>query len=118
MDEVTVDPVDVRRELVELIELLFSRAPVELLMPVRGQFPEIREVRPVVPLRPGDLPRESCACEALLEIREDRISDVDLEWDDGFLARRQDHTRQDEHQRQDEAFNHRIGASTWRFCDL
>ena len=82
MDEVNIETVDRRRELVELIESPLGRAPVELLLPVRDELFEVREVRSVVPIRAGDLTREARARQPLLEIREDAVSDVDLEWDD------------------------------------
>ena len=50
MDEVNIETVDRRRELVELIESPLGRAPVELLLPVRDELFEVREVRSVIPV--------------------------------------------------------------------
>src|SRR4030095_1755652 len=93
------------RELVELIESPLGRAPVELLLPVRDELFEVREVRSVVPIRAGDLSREARACQPLLEIREYAVSDVDLEWDDCVRSPRRRWTWLRQSTRRDRARN-------------
>ena len=87
MDEVDVEPVDVRRELIELIETTFRGAPVEAVAPIAHELFQIREVRAVVPVRVGDLTRETRAPESILQVGQDGIGDVDLERNDRILRR-------------------------------
>ena len=49
MDEVNVETVDVRLELIELVEPPLLRAPVERVAPVGDELLEIRQIRSVVP---------------------------------------------------------------------
>ena len=79
-------PVDVGRELIELIEPPLGSAPVERLAPVGDELLEIRQVRAVIPVRAGDLTGKARARQALLQIGKNRIFDMDLERDDRFLA--------------------------------
>ena len=87
MDEVDVEPVDVRRELIELIETTFRGAPVVAVAPIGHELFQIREVRAVVPVRVGDLTRETRAPESILQVGQDGIGDVDLEGNDRILRR-------------------------------
>jgi len=50
VDEVDLDAVDRRLELVELVQFAFLRAPVVLIAPIRDQLLEVRGIRPVVPV--------------------------------------------------------------------
>ena len=85
MDEVDVEPVDVRRELIELVEAPFRGAPVVTVVPVSDELFQVSEVRAVVPVRLGNLGREPRARQSLLQVGEDRVVDVDLERNNRIL---------------------------------
>lgn len=49
MDEMNLQSVDARREVVELVQLPLLRAPVELVAPVGDQLLEVRDIGAVGP---------------------------------------------------------------------
>ena len=77
VDEVDLEPVDVRRVLRQLIEAPLLGPPVEAGLPVGDELFQVRQVRAVVPPRSGDLVREARHREARLEIREHRVGHAD-----------------------------------------
>jgi hypothetical protein len=79
VDEVDVLAVDLRGEVVELVEPCLTGTPVVGVVPVRDQLPQEAQLGPVVPARVGDLLREPRAREALPEVVEDILGDVDVE---------------------------------------
>src|SRR5262245_35160313 len=86
MDEVNVQAVDFGGELVELVEPPLGGAPVELLPPVGDELLHVREVRPVVPARSGDLTRVARAGQPLLQVHQHGVGHADLEWNHRLLA--------------------------------
>ena len=78
-----VKPVDGRLELVELIEALFLRTPVVLVTPIVDELLDVAQVRAVLPPGIRDLVWEPHLREALLEIGENCVRDLDRERYDG-----------------------------------
>ena len=79
MNEVDVEAVDVRLELLESIEASFLLAPVKLVAPIRQELFQIREVGPVVPARAFDLIRESRPPQTILQVGEHGVRHLNLE---------------------------------------
>lgn len=75
--EVDVGAVDLGRELIEAVHARLARSPVVLVAPVRDEILEVAELGAVVPARAGELLREACPCEALMQVVEDRLRNVD-----------------------------------------
>src|SRR5438477_3174807 len=86
MDKVNLQPVDVRGEVVEPVQLPFLRAPVETLAPVADQVLEIRDVGAVGPavLERRRKPR---ACEPCFQVGKHRIRHADRERHDPLVRR-------------------------------
>ena len=68
MHEMDVEPIDRGFELRQLIEPALLRSPVKRVSPVRHQGLVIREVRPVLPARTGDLVWKTRARQPPLQI--------------------------------------------------
>jgi hypothetical protein len=83
MDEVNVETVDVRLELIELVEPTLLRAPVERVAPVGDELLEIRQVRSVVPTRSDDGIREAGLRQSRAQVAQDLVGDMNLERKDG-----------------------------------
>src|SRR5439155_6289369 len=79
VDEVNAEPADVGAELQEGIEPAFRGAPVVAVAPVRHEVAQVREVRAVGPAPAGDLVGEPGAGEALAEVGEGGVGNVDAE---------------------------------------
>src|ERR1700730_15255932 len=88
MNEVNVEPVEVRLELVELIQPPLLRPPVVPVAPVRNQFLEVGEVRSVVPPYLGNFVGEAGPRQPLLQVGQHGVRDVNFEWDDRVRATR------------------------------
>ena len=80
VDEVQIDVSQLDPELFEGVELGFLCPPVEPVPPILDQAPNEREVRAVAPARVLDLVRPACTSEALTEIGELTLGDVEAEW--------------------------------------
>lgn len=80
MIEVDVLVIDPGGELGKAVEPRFGGAPVELVAPEGAQFVEIGEFGSVVPTRPIELIRQPCALQAQLEVRDDLVGYVAMEW--------------------------------------
>src|SRR5262245_14008606 len=79
MDEMNVEPVDVRFELGQLIEPAFLFSPVEGIAPVCDQLFQITEVRSVIPAGHGNLVWKPCLLQTALQICEDCFRHSNLE---------------------------------------
>ena len=86
VDEVDLQAVDRRGELVELVQLSFLSPPVELVSPVLDEWLEIGGVSAVVPADVLQLIREARAREAFLQIAQDRVGHVDFERDNRLVG--------------------------------
>ena len=86
MDEVNVEAVDVRLELVEAVELPLLFAPVVIVPPVRHQLAHVGQVGAVRPVRAFELVREAGVRQPRLQILEHGIRHVDRERHDGVGA--------------------------------
>jgi hypothetical protein len=85
VDEVDVGAVDGGEEVVELVQPGLGGAPVVRVAPVRDEVPCVSELGAVVPPRIGDLLGEPRAREALLQVVEGRLRDLDEERSYGDL---------------------------------
>ncbi len=83
MDEMNVEPIDVRLELLEFVQPPLLRAPVVLVAPVGHQALQVFEVGAVVPLRPRDLVSKPRPRQPLLEVRKRVVGHLNLEGHDG-----------------------------------
>ena len=73
MDEVDVEPIDGRRELVEPVEPCFVGPPVIVVTPVVDELPQIRRARPVIPVAVGQLIGPPGCVEADLTLRLEQL---------------------------------------------
>ena len=88
VDEVDVEAVDVRRELVETVQPRFLRPPVEAVAPVLDQLPQIGQAGAVVPVGILQLVRKADRVEPRLQVVEHGVRHVDGEGRDGRAAGR------------------------------
>jgi hypothetical protein len=84
VDEVDAVVIDRGLEMRERVEQALLRAPVELILPIRDEFTQVREFRAVVPVRALDLVGKARARQSLAEVGERRIRDLDPKRLDGF----------------------------------
>jgi hypothetical protein len=79
VDEVQVDPLELDPVLVEGVELRFLRPPVEPVAPVLDEALHVGEIGAQAPVGAGHLVGKAGAREALPEILEDLVGDVERE---------------------------------------
>ena len=82
VDEVNVETVDVRLELIELIEPPLLRPPVERGAPVGDELLEVRQVRAVIPARAVDAIREPGRRQSCPQVPQDIVGNVNREGED------------------------------------
>jgi hypothetical protein len=82
VDQVQAEAVDVRAEVRQRVDRALLRAPVEPGLPVAHELAHVAEARAVVPARALDLVRPARAREALAEVVEHGLRDVDGERSD------------------------------------
>src|SRR5713226_8954426 len=82
MDEVNIDPVDIRLELVERVQAILLSPPVVLLTPIFNDALEVCQVRAVVPPRIRKLVRKTPLHEPPFQIRQHGIGNSNFEGDD------------------------------------
>ena len=85
MDEMDANAIDLGAEVSELVDGLLLRPPVELILPVVAKLSHVVQVGAVVPASTCNLVRPAGAGEAVGEIVEDRLGDVDGEGLDHVL---------------------------------
>ena len=83
MDEVNVDAVDIRLEVIELVQLLLVRSPVVMVTPIVDEALEIGEVRAVVPPDVGELVGKAGPRQPLLQVGQHGVGNLNLERHDG-----------------------------------
>src|SRR6267142_4692943 len=82
MDEVNVDAVDVRLELIERVQALLLSPPVVFVPPIVDEALEVGQVRAVVPSCIRELVGKTALCQPPFQVRQDAIRNVNLEGDD------------------------------------
>ena len=83
MNEMDLDPVDRRFELVELVQPPLLGPPVVLVAPVDDKLTEVGQVGAVVPIGAGELVGKPRASQALLQVCQLALRDLDPEGHDG-----------------------------------
>ena len=79
MDEMDVQPVDGRHELVELVQSSFLGPPIELVAPVVDELLQIRQIGAVVPPGVRDLVWKADRLQPSLQVGEDAVRHSDRE---------------------------------------
>ena len=77
--EVQVDAVDLAQEPGDRVELGLARAPVVAVAPVLAELADGVDLRAVVPLRAGDRLGPARARQALAQVGQDGVGDIDAE---------------------------------------
>src|SRR5215208_5863080 len=77
VDEVEIDPVERRLELIERVQLCLLSPPVEAVEPTLGEAPHEREVRPVLPSGLRDLVGPTGALQPLPQVVQHVVVDIE-----------------------------------------
>src|SRR5262245_10704080 len=86
VNEVDVDPVDLRHEIVQRIEFSFFRAPIVSVLPMVDEVLRVVEWDAVLPAGSFDLVRPARPRQTVVEVVENRFGDRDLEWGDSLAV--------------------------------
>lgn len=79
MDEVDPDAVEIGAEVTERVEPAFLLAPVEAVNPVGEQLAQVAELRALLPSADRRLAGLARGADALLQVGQDVLADVDRE---------------------------------------
>src|ERR1051326_2561177 len=79
MHKVNPAAVDLRAKLRELVEVRLLRAPVEVMLPIAGQLPEIRQIGTIVPARSLPLIGPAGASQTRVQVVKGGLRNIDGE---------------------------------------